>query len=339
MLAPDLVEAVQHSGKHVPCPIHGGKDGFRLFNEGGRAIVGAGVCNTCGYFPNGFAVLGWLYGWTGRETILKVSNALDGIKTDPGVIQERIKSIALLEEQKILSAKKMAREWWVESVPVNSRENWPLRRYFKERNLEWYKIRNQFPTDSFMYHPWLPYYEKGQVVDHFPALLSAARNIDGKVVFLHRTYIAKNGHGKAPVSCPRKTTPFFEKNNGAAIRLGGSEVGFSQIDVAEGIETALSVYVATGHRTWSLVNTGLMQNWLPPEGVDFVNIWADKDLSGGGIEAANSLAAKLRSAGIMSSIHEPEAPIERKAKSFDWNNALMRFGPEAFSGFFFWGTR
>lgn len=32
-LAPMLKAAMQQPGKHVPCPVHGGKDGFRLFPD------------------------------------------------------------------------------------------------------------------------------------------------------------------------------------------------------------------------------------------------------------------------------------------------------------------
>lgn len=31
-LAPQLSVAMEQPGKHVPCPVHGGKDGFRLFD-------------------------------------------------------------------------------------------------------------------------------------------------------------------------------------------------------------------------------------------------------------------------------------------------------------------
>ena len=43
-LAPMLKAAMQQPGKHVPCPVHGGKDGFRLFPD--YADAGSCVCNT-----------------------------------------------------------------------------------------------------------------------------------------------------------------------------------------------------------------------------------------------------------------------------------------------------
>ena len=43
------------SGKHSPCPIHGGKDGFRFTDEG----KGSWVCATCteGKFNDGFNLI------------------------------------------------------------------------------------------------------------------------------------------------------------------------------------------------------------------------------------------------------------------------------------------
>lgn len=32
VLAPKLAPAQERAGRHVPCPVHGGTDGFRLFS-------------------------------------------------------------------------------------------------------------------------------------------------------------------------------------------------------------------------------------------------------------------------------------------------------------------
>ena len=43
-LAPLLKDAMERKGKHVPCPVHGGRDGFRVFRDvdetGGTAATG-----------------------------------------------------------------------------------------------------------------------------------------------------------------------------------------------------------------------------------------------------------------------------------------------------------
>ncbi|APZ42614.1 hypothetical protein BW247_05475 [Acidihalobacter ferrooxydans] len=335
-LAPDLHPALEEYGKHVACPVHGGKDGFRLFDKNERALFGAAVCNTCGIKENGIVVLSWLYGWSSVETIRRVSEVLSGMPPRAG---EPIQ--ALLEkarEKKKLDAQRAvisARKWWSDALPATSFKARTLRRYLYERALSWGQVSHRF-TDDFRFHPALPYYEGGHEVDRFPALLSLARNADNAVVFMHRTWLAKNGHGKAPVSCARKATTFFHPHQGAAIRLGGHVS--SGLHVAEGIETALSVSLATEDTCWSLVNTTLMAQWVPPKGVNFVTIWADKDAKGAGQEAAETLARRLRANELMVSIREPECPIRKNAKSVDWNNVLDEYGPEAFSGMYFWGT-
>lgn len=73
-LAPMLKAAMQQPGKHVPCPAHGGKDGFRLFPD--YATAGSCVCNTCGTFRDGFETLEWLHGWGFAETLKRVSCVL-----------------------------------------------------------------------------------------------------------------------------------------------------------------------------------------------------------------------------------------------------------------------
>lgn len=57
-LAPSLGKAVASRPYHVPCPVHGGTDGLRCFDD--FAETGGMICNTCGPFPNGFLVLAWV---------------------------------------------------------------------------------------------------------------------------------------------------------------------------------------------------------------------------------------------------------------------------------------
>lgn len=57
-LTPCLKEAMAHPGRHVPCPVHGGEDGFRLFKDFEES--GAGICNTCGAFTDGISMIQWI---------------------------------------------------------------------------------------------------------------------------------------------------------------------------------------------------------------------------------------------------------------------------------------
>ncbi len=66
-LAPSLEQALARPGRHVPCPVHGGRDGFRVFKDANES--GGGICNTCGAFHDGFALLMWANNWAFRDAL------------------------------------------------------------------------------------------------------------------------------------------------------------------------------------------------------------------------------------------------------------------------------
>ncbi|WP_197495934.1 DUF7146 domain-containing protein [Acidihalobacter yilgarnensis] len=336
-LAPDLGPALGKYGKHVSCPIHGGRDGFRLYADPRRSLYGQAVCNTCGSFINGFVLLSALYGWSISETYQRVDLVLAGLPAESGVrIEKLLKRFKQEDALKRRLALSDAVQTLKSSKPVWASMTWPLRRYLDERGIPMHLAYPYLGSDV-RYHPELPYFEGGREVDRFPALLAIARNRDGKPCFLHRSWLAKNGHGKAPVSCPRKTTTFFRKQDGAAIRLGG-HFG-SQGDVAEGIETALSVAIAVERPVWSLVNTSLMSAWSPPDEhcPRQITIWGDKDVKQAGEQAAEALSRNLKDKGLFVSARFPETPIPRDAKSVDWNDVIMNLGVEGFRNTYLWG--
>jgi phage/plasmid primase-like uncharacterized protein len=54
-LAPALEPALERPGRHGPCPIHGGADGFRLFRDVNE--TGGGICNCTKYLRACIAIL------------------------------------------------------------------------------------------------------------------------------------------------------------------------------------------------------------------------------------------------------------------------------------------
>ena len=83
-LAPTLKDAMDHAGRHVACPVHGGEDGFRLFKDFEES--GGSVCNTCGKFSDGFATLSWVNHWDFPTAVKAVADCL-GITQDDGKIE------------------------------------------------------------------------------------------------------------------------------------------------------------------------------------------------------------------------------------------------------------
>jgi len=73
-LAPDLGDALEAPKKHHACPVHGGKDGFRLFND--YEQKGGGICNTCGPKGGGISLIMWVNGWNFKETLEAVAGVM-----------------------------------------------------------------------------------------------------------------------------------------------------------------------------------------------------------------------------------------------------------------------
>lgn len=96
-IAPELAPAIEKLGRHVPCPVMGGTDGFRLFKDAHE--TGGGISNQHGPFPDGFALLMWLRRWTFVECAIEVAKTL-GIKPE-----SRVNSSARLSEQQRADAK------------------------------------------------------------------------------------------------------------------------------------------------------------------------------------------------------------------------------------------
>ena len=309
-LAPELTPAVSRAGRHVPCPVHGGKDGFRLFGD--VQETGGGICATCGAFPDGLALLGWLKGWRFPEVVEAVAGALgNGAPTTPAKRQASARRRLPSRSEKGNQAERIARLWAESHDPADARAG-PLRTYLQRRHLD----PNGLEPDAVRMHPSLGYWEEGRYVGRFPAMLARVVDPDGETQTLHRTYLSWDGV-KAPVCSPKKLMPCSGgvPLAGGAIRLfrSGQELG-----IAEGIETALAVRRATGMPVWSAVCASLMSRFEPPTAVGRIVIWADRDVSGAGDAAARALRERLLARGIDVTIRLPDGPIPSGAKGVDW---------------------
>lgn len=73
-LTSDMDKAVKQIGKHVSCPVHGGKDGFRLFKDADN--TGGGICNTCGAKSTGFDLIMWINDWDFKTCLKAIGDYL-----------------------------------------------------------------------------------------------------------------------------------------------------------------------------------------------------------------------------------------------------------------------
>jgi len=177
--------------------------------------------------------------------------------------------------------------------------------YLKTRGLFLHNI-----PKSIRYHPNLYHRPTGKC---FPAMVSAVTKYGSDdVLALHRTYLKADGSGKANVS-PDKM--MLGQVKGGAVSLAAP---CSTLILAEGIETALSVFAATGTHTWACLSTsGLINIEVPPLNLtQKIIIAADADIAG--VNAANTLAVRLVVSGYLVKI---AIPAEQGA---DFNDLLLK---------------
>lgn len=320
-LAPQLRPALEKVGRHVPCPVHGGKDGFRVFKDVDH--TGGSICNTCGSNPDGFATLMWANDWSFPVALgavagyLRVGNTAAAPRSDGergGDVNDRLRAAL--------------NRVWRESVPMHDRDAEPARLYLARRGILIH------PPEALRFHRALPYYDGDEMIGEFPAVVAMVTGADGNPVTIHRTYLTPDGR-KAPVDSPKKLMSYPKDR-----RLMGGAIRLARVDrvlaVAEGIETALAVMEATGLPVWCAVNAHLLANLEPPASVERVLVFADKDRpteqhpKGHGQEAAKQLVQRLWESGIKASAIVPSGEIPEGQKSLDWNDVLVREGRTGF---------
>ena len=149
--------------------------------------------------------------------------------------------------------------------------------------------------------------------ESWPALLAAITDIDGEIQGVHRTWLARSGEEKAPVSDPRRS---MGHQLGNGVRISG--VPEHLLVVGEGLETVLSVRAALPRVP---AVAGLSANHLAvlalPPGV--IRLYVAHDADADGRRAVEALRARAPGAGIpdvraLSPVHD------------DFNTDLQRLG-------------
>lgn len=209
---------------------------------------------------------------------------------------------------------------WTHAVPLDNLQRAEIaRKYLCYRGLV--NILDDLPNDLRTAH--IEYWHKGDLDEKanlkgtYAALIAVVRDAAGYPVCLHRTYLADNGERKAYVSAPKKLTTAIRDPKGAAIKLYAPT---DELCLAEGIETALSIRVATKLPVWSTVSTGLMVGVQIPDSVKRVWVMADNDENGAGESAATKLVSRLLREGKDARLVMP-SEIDS-----DWNDVLLSGG-------------
>lgn len=337
-LAPEhLTPAINKSGRHVACPRHGGKDGYRMYKD--YRITGGSVCNTCGPFQDGFATLQWLYGWTFSEAIRAVGDVV-GVRhyddTSTGVSRPKI---ALIDPPKRKTAEEVNREdeakgrrqseVWSGAMSLMAPEAEIGRAYLRNRGI----TAAVGPLDDLRFHPGLPYFENKVNLGNLPALVCLMRQPNGNPTTLQRIFLSPEGY-KADLEHPKKIMPYRSTSQyaGSAVRLD-HQVG-SILCITEGVETGMAWRAMLGLPTWSTCVAGLMEEVMVPESVKIVVAAGDRDRpsegydSGRGIRAAEMLVQRVRKSGRKAAVILPPYEIGENQKSVDWNDVVEMHGLE-----------
>jgi putative DNA primase/helicase len=118
----------------------------------------------------------------------------------------------------------------------------------------------------------------------WPAMVAmVTRGHDGVPLAIHRTFLARDGGGKASLE-PSKM--MLGPCRGGAVRLGDPG---DMLMVGEGIETCLAAMLASGHPAWAALSTSGLRALDLPDHVRKVIVLADGDDAG---EAAAEYAAR-----------------------------------------------
>ena len=188
----------------------------------------------------------------------------------------------LTPEQK----KELALKIWEASIPA---ANTLVQTYLASRGLS-------IPIPpSLRFHPEMKHLPSGQTYPCMLALIT--HGIDGTPMAIQRTYLARDGRGKAPIE-PNKM--MLGLSRGGAIRLDEPD---DFLMVGEGIETSMSAMAATGNPAWAAMSASGMAALDLPESVKGVIVLADGDKRGE--EVAQQSARKWMQQGRKVSISRP----------------------------------
>jgi putative DNA primase/helicase len=160
------------------------------------------------------------------------------------------------------------------------------------------------PSPMLRFHSGLKHRSGGR----WPAMVAlVTRGSDGAPLAIHRTFLARDAGGKAPVD-PQKM--MLGPCRGGAVRLGDPT---DLLMVGEGIETCLSAMQASGHPAWAALSAPGMRSLDLPKDVHNVIVLADGDDAGEA--AARDSAWRWRREGR-------RVRIARPPQGMDFNDML-----------------
>lgn len=334
--------ALNNVGKAVDCPFpnrHGrgmGKGDFRFSDDplyAGRAICScmqhSGMSAVELLMEDGFGRGDW------TKTMLEIFKALSPetsgnfVRKDKAPIKKR-STPAITQESRDKRKKQLtliARDL----VSLSHPSALPARRYFARRGIA---INSKMLDVRF--HPSLAYWEDGAedkkvLVGNFPAIVSAFRSPDGRVVNFHRIFINEDGT-KADVAKVKKICAPLPGFKGSSINVAKTESRI--LHVTEGVEKAWAVHLVTGESVKAAYSCGSLPSLhVDKSEYDRVVIWSDNDPVipdrkrdvGDGQYFAWKLACRLSDEGFDVTFMMVNNDTDR-GKGPDWEDVIVKEG-------------
>jgi hypothetical protein len=142
-------------------------------------------------------------------------------------------------------------------------------------------------------------------------MLAAVTDLDGTVTGVHRTWLARDGSGKARIATPRRA---MGRLLGNGVRFGAAE---DVVAVGEGIETVLALRCALPRLPMiaALSASHLVALVLP---LSVRRLYVAQDIDHAGICATTTLAERTGRRGVRAIVLSPRAA--------DFNDDLRRSG-------------
>jgi putative DNA primase/helicase len=169
------------------------------------------------------------------------------------------------------------------------------------------------PPPTLRFHVGLRHPSGGM----WPAMVALVTRGRDTPLAIHRTFLARDGGGKAPVD-PQKM--MLGPCRAGAVRLA---TPCDVLMVGEGIETCLAAMRATGHPAWAALSTAGLRNLDLPGDVRDVIVLADGDDPGEA--AARDCASRWKREGR-------RARIARPPQGMDFNDLLIGRTPRIEGG-------
>ncbi|WP_342627156.1 toprim domain-containing protein [Nguyenibacter vanlangensis] len=168
---------------------------------------------------------------------------------------------------------------------------------------------------ALRFHPRCYYHpDDDGPTETWPALIAAVTDLDGTLTGVHRTWLAPDGRGKAPVEVPRRALGDLL---GHAVRFG---VAADVLAAGEGIETVLSLrQVLPDLPLAACLSAGHLAAMVFPPLLRRLYVVRDDDPAGD--HALEALAGRARDAGI--------DLIALSPRLADFNDDLRHLGPAA----------